>query len=95
MGKAETIRKRLEAAIDRVETALEAAERRREAARESDGLDSDEAAGRLADADAKSARLSGELETLEGEHAALREIADTVSDRLDKAIGELRTVLEG
>ncbi len=89
MNKADSIKERLEAALDRIETAVEAVEQRREMAGESGEFE----ARRAAEAD--KARLQGELETLKGEHAEFREITDTVSQRLDAAIGELRAVLEG
>ena len=94
MSKADSIRERMEAALNRIETAVEKAEKRREAASGLGELDPGAAAERVATAEADSARLQGELEILEGNHAALREITDTVSERLDSAIGELRAVLE-
>jgi hypothetical protein len=38
--------------------------------------------------------MAAELEAARAEQAALQQLVDTVSDRLDGAIGRLRTVLE-
>ncbi len=95
MSRAEEITERLAAALDRIEGAVTAAEARRDAAGEIGDIDEGAAAERVAAAEAERARLAGELEALQSEHVTLRETTDAVSERLDAAIGELRTVLEG
>ncbi len=66
-------------------------------------------AGQRAEAEAEAQAMAGDLETLRADHdslgqafkalrtdyAALREVADTASARLDATIGRLRSVLDG
>lgn len=94
MANPEAIKQRLEQALGRIESAIEShleAARRVEAAVSATAERDDE----VRTLQAQCERLRGELESMQGEYASLKRLTETVSGRLDKAIGELQTVLEG
>ncbi len=71
---------KLEAALDR----LEAAARR---------LKEQTAAGSAPPGDQQ--QLTADLEKMRNDYAALEQVTETATDRLDSAIARLKTVLEG
>ena len=90
MATLEAIRQRLDRALGRIEGAIE---KHLVAARQAG-----DAAARdteLQSLKAQCDRLRGELESIRKEYASLKQLTDTVSGRLDKAVGELQSVLEG
>ena len=90
MAKLDAITKRLDQALGRIEGAIEG---RLDAPREGgDGAADDAEVQALK---AQCDRLRDELESIRAEYASLKQLTDTVSGRLDKAIDELQTVLEG
>lgn len=76
--KVERARARLDAAVARLEAALE----NRAASGSPEGPDADAAL-----------KLSGELEALRKENDTLKSVNETVSGRLDGAIGRLKAVI--
>ena len=91
MANIDAIRQRLDQALARIEQALENnLEAGRRAAKGVSAQNADMQALK-----SQCDRLKGELETIRSEYASLKQLTDTVSGRLDKAIGELQSVLEG
>lgn len=91
MANIDAIRQRLDQALARIEKALENnLEAGRRAAKSVSAQNADMQALK-----AQCDRLKGELETIRGEYASLKQLTDTVSGRLDRAIDELQSVLEG
>jgi prefoldin subunit 5 len=91
MANIDAIRQRLDQALARIEKALE---NNLEAGRRAAKSVSTQSADMQA-LKAQCDRLKGELETIRGEYASLKQLTDTVSGRLDRAIDELQIALEG
>lgn len=94
MPNLSAIAERMDQALTRIEAAIEA--NLRNAAEASGGAAALAASSAEVEAlKGECDRLRAELETIRAEHASLRQLADTVSARIDKAVGELQTALEG
>lgn len=86
--------KQLNAALDRLQTALEGLESAAEV-RLAQGGDSSEASGVIEQLRGERNELASELERVRAEAASLEQVTDEVSGRLDGAIAGIREVLEG
>lgn len=87
MTDIEAAKARLEAAVGRLENAVGRRQGRRPASDETARLSTELAA--LRD---ERERLMHELDTIRADYRKLREVTVTVSDRLDHAIGDLKTM---
>ena len=97
MPSDDTATTRLERAIARLEGAIGGAPRARDDAspdqarpeRGESGLESE-----IHSLQADQQRLTGELDTMRDDYAALQGITDSVAIRLDAALGELKSILD-
>lgn len=92
MSSLAAIAERMEQALTRIEATIE----KNLAEASASGEEVPEAPGAEVEAlRLECDQLRAELQAIRDEHASLRQLADTVSVRLDKAIDELQAALEG
>lgn len=98
MSQTEAATQRVTQAIDRLTGALEKVRQRAEAA-ESRAKEQESGAAALQDALAaergEKERLAAELSAVAEDRDRLKALTDSVSDRLEQAIGQLEAALEG
>jgi len=97
MADIESAKKRLEQAVDRLETAVETVTSDGNPKERISALEADRArlGSELSALRSQNDEMAKRLNGLQQDYGALEKLLDRVSDRLDSTIGRLRSVVDG